>query len=845
MRSFTSYLNRSVRPEWDGFYLDYASLKNLLEKFAERRTHIGTSNSVEEIKRFYPETDQNLSQSFEFHKLNDYLAPSSGSNKRGRSSEEGLNDYVAKLEREEFCHVLDAEVEKIGKLYRQQLVNLKADVQRVEQEINQGGKAVNENANQNLGEDDATMKVNNQSLIDEYIDKYQEIGNEILELHAYISTNILALRQILIRYDSLIRTLDGPPLGQWYIRTRREDFVKDYFEAIFVRHELLLMTDTLEFSMKNSEPVAKSFYGFDIDVDSSQTYDEKRDMDKYIKSVRSIIGEMENVVLTAELAVEKAHRGRLAPIDSIVYSLRNFFLAGSIMNELVMQPSFIRTRGVKLKKEIRFFAKWRETKSVPNNVPNHENKSSKASSFKDLLHASLILNFASQFLYMMNHYIIEPSSTQYVHELGGRDALSGLLIGMTPWAGLISAFVYSFWSNKNFRQPLICSGVCLTLGSLLYANALKFESIGMAMAGRFMTGLGAPCGLNVRFMADTVTKVNRTAVSAVLVTVSALGMSLGPFFAVLLDFCDVDMNIPIFGEVIINGMTGPGYLMSILWGIYLVFLMIYFEESERFGLLEIVAKSRMEQNEYDPPSIDQAYSIDTTIYSEDEDDNLEVEDELMPSKTTRYLNEATVICMCMKFIGKFVLELMGCSVSLITRHRYDWSVRQIGALSFVNGLLVIPISTSIGYLSQYYTDITMLFWLLGIAFCGLFILFDFTDLGADPNEDGYNYNMFWAVRPWRYIVGIVMEFCGFQAAQSVILSMLSKVVPLKLAKGTFNAGFITTILSTLARANGDVLITIMGLVSLRQLLNLLVLPSILLTGFCIMISRFHAHKLSV
>lgn len=370
---------------------------------------------------------------------------------------------------------------------------------------------------------------------------------------------------------------------------------------------------------------------------------------------------------------------------------------------------------------------------------------------------------------------LSNKSIKYVHELGGKDALSGLLIGMTPWAGIVSAFVYSYWSNRSFREPLICSGICLTVGSFLYANALKFDSLTMAMVGRFMTGLGAPCSLNVRFIADTVSKANRTAISAILVTVSAMGMSLGPFCAVLLDFLDLDIDIPIFGEVLLNGMTGPGYLMFILWGIYLIFLIIYFKEQERIGLQEIAQLS----SQYSAPTLDHTKSLDSvdtyeaTVYSGDEDDNLEIDEESADNESTlakiRFINEATVICLILKFISKFVLEIIGCSVSLVTRHRYGWSVKSIGMLSFINGLLVIPISTSVGYLSQHYTDITMLLWLLGLALLGLCLLFDVTDFGADPFQEGYNDELFLAVSPSRYVIGLVLEFCGYQAAQSVIL----------------------------------------------------------------------------
>ena len=220
----------------------------------------------------------------------------------------------------------------------------------------------------------------------------------MLELHAFVGANITALRQILIRYDSLIRTLDGPPLGQWYIVTRREVHVDSDFEAIFVRHGLMLLADTFAFALKNLQSNKK----FLSDKHASAINDK---IDKYLDGLNMDIGEMESVILRAERAVDKALRSRLALTDSIVCSLRYFFLAGSAMNELVMQPSFIRTRGLKLKEEIRFFAKWRTSQTLTSDADSNGN-------FRDLVQASLILNFTSQFLYMMNHYIIEPSSTQ-------------------------------------------------------------------------------------------------------------------------------------------------------------------------------------------------------------------------------------------------------------------------------------------------------------------------------------------------------------------------------------------------------------------------------------------------
>ena len=60
-------------------------------------------------------------------------------------------------------------------------------------------------------------------------------------------------------------------------------------------------------------------------------------------------------------------------------------------------------------------------------------------------------------------------------------------------------------------------------------------------------------------------------------------------------------------------------------------------------------------------------------------------------------------------------------------HRYDWTVKNIGSLSFVNGCLIIPISTAVGFLSQYYSDRTLLVGLLCMALTGVILLIDFSD----------------------------------------------------------------------------------------------------------------------
>ena len=212
----------------------------------------------------------------------------------------------------------------------------------------------------------------------------------------------------------------------------------------------------------------------------------------------------------------------------------------------------------------------------------------------------LALNILGCFLYMMNYYIVHPSSAQYANALGLSDAMSGLIIGAMPWAAMFSSFAYSVWSNSCYRAPMLTSGIFLVTGNILYASAYRSESFGMALIGRFLTGLGGPKSMNRRYIADTTTLARRTPVNAAFGVATAMGSALGKLFrlilfniiscffvlfliilfdllqcflillffqypiiflsgpavAVMIDEVDVRFNVPLYGMVVFNGMTG-------------------------------------------------------------------------------------------------------------------------------------------------------------------------------------------------------------------------------------------------------------------------------------------------
>jgi hypothetical protein len=151
---------------------------------------------------------------------------------------------------------------------------------------------------------------------------------------------------------------------------------------------------------------------------------------------------------------------------------------------------------------------------------------------------------------------------------------------------------------------------------------------------------------------------------------------------------------------------------------------------------------------------------------------------------------------------RIALESIVGSTSIVTKNRYGWSIKNVGTLHLLNGLLVIPVSILSGWLSQFYQDRQLATWFLFITMCGLLLLIDVTDIFIPSDvSDTYNEGAPMAVGQVRYIIGSVISFSGVEACESFVASMLSKAVPSALAVGTFNSGLLTTLVGTVSTCN--------------------------------------------
>jgi hypothetical protein len=609
-----------------------------------------------------------------------------------------------------------------------------------------------------------------------------EVAAETLETFHFVVANICTLRQTILRFNSFRRTVEATLLDESDIPQARKLF------------EL--------------EPLAD----MEVAISLYQTYAQ---VTEELTQFSQQYYEFRLILVSSLQSVERAGGGNIVVRDRILSSGRQFLIKGSSRQGLMFEPSLLNQKGRHLKKEMRTLAKWRRSKILASKSLDPSNV------------WPLVLNLISCFLFMMNNYIIEPSSAYYANALGTSDALSGLMIGSSAWFALISAVGYSIWTNTSYKRPIVFAGMLMIVGNFMYSNAYSYRNIYMCLLGRAVCGLGAPRVINRRYVADATPFALRTRSSAAFALMTALGAAVGPGMAIVLEMFDFQFELPLLRKQHFNGMTGPGYFMALAWSIYTLLVIFTFQEPKRSGLVELRLREDFPTTWDDDDAADDDdddESLDTEKLNKE---GIQGEEPSLNSPTycLKHMSRAAAIFMAVTFMKRIALESIVGSTSVITKNRYSWTITNVGTLHLASGLLVIPLSIISGWISQYFDDMYIAMWLNLITIFGMFVLVDVTDL-INRSNDTYNAHQLLSVGPLRYIAGSLIAFSGIEACESFVASLMSKAVPSKLAVGTFNSGLLLTLVGTSGRAIGDMLITAMAFISIRNLLNLLIFPCI-------------------
>jgi hypothetical protein len=402
---------------------------------------------------------------------------------------------------------------------------------------------------------------------------------------------------------------------------------------------------------------------------------------------------------------------------------------------------------------------------------------------------SNILNLMSTFLYMTNYYIVAPTSGSYAQKLGGDVSWSGLIIGMTPVAALVSTVLYSWWTSYSYKSALVFASTCSLCGNIMYAMGLPCNSLTFVLAGRLLNGFGSARSINRRYVADTFSKEDRTAASAAFVTAGALGMAAGPAVASALHWT-VKNPMNDYWQV----ENAPGWFMATVWAIYLVCMISCFEDPPRRHHASDL-KER-ESKMYGGGALGEEQPLLASMGGGEE-----------MKKVTRpplWKNVPVMITFLIYCILKMVLESSLSSSSTLTNLYFGWSSEFVGLYLSAMGLLMLPANLVVAYLARSYDDRELILGMMGIMLSGCFVVMKYSEV--------YN--------PTQYVLGSVILFISATALEGPNMSLLSKTIPTEWSKGIFNVGLLATESGTAGRAMADVFLTLSGSRGLEHLLNL-------------------------
>ncbi|KAL9231048.1 hypothetical protein vseg_006318 [Gypsophila vaccaria] len=440
---------------------------------------------------------------------------------------------------------------------------------------------------------------------------------------------------------------------------------------------------------------------------------------------------------------------------------------------------------------------------------------------------SLMLNLANTFLYMVNTYIIVPTADDYSMSLGAAATVCGIVIGAMAVAQVFSSVYFSAWSNKSYYRPLIFSSIVLFLGNAMYALAYDFNSIWILLIGRLCCGLGSARAVNRRYISDCVPLKIRMQASAGFVSASALGMACGPALAGLLQ-----TNFKLF-NLTFNQDTLPGWVMSVAWLLYLVWLWIAFKEPafeedlvEEDAKAETTQKDAMEKGLKQPLLITSERDEITSVEKEQDDDDDDVdgdaseesaEDSRKPANSIgeayRLLTPSVKVQLLIYFMLKYAMEILLSESSVVTTYYFGWSTSSVAIFLASLGLTVLPVNIVVGsYISNMFQERQILLASEIVVLIGIV----------------FSFNLFIPYSVPQYVFSGLVMFVSAEVLEGVNLSLLSRVMSSRLSRGTYNGGLLSTEAGTLARVVADATITLIGLLGERSLLNLTLIPSFLI-----------------
>lgn len=833
MVRFEKFLNASKEPEWESYYIAYGELKIVLRDSEYKRkllTKMRASN------------DTNLLGQSQHSNENIWMLETTGQS----MSADALEDTFSKS--------LDREVEKVVIFFLKAQGDIASKLLLLRLRMRALGpvedcRTESRDDNHHRGERADSMNTRKSCILKSLVpttpttsiyrrrmtvtpsdltDQYQDICMQLTKLLRFVEINADAVRKILKKHDRRLLT-DDQALGS-YLTTRVSRNPDSHLRQLFWHNGLNAIVSSLKGVIEEMPANCRTLQdSYAIHVQDKE-------------AIESMVGAFEKVQnARAQVRRKTTAFTNFLSLKPLIFDQEELEI-GDIHDLLPMIPHGL----------------------------------------------SVWLNIAQIFLSTVNNYITVPTTNKYAENLGLDPAYSGIIIGMSPLAQIFSAFLFSYWSNYAFKMPLLVSCVLQLIGNIFYGTAIGFNSLPMLLLGRFLGGAGTAEAVNRRFIADVIPPNERTGASVAFVTASALGMSAGPALAAVL--FPIHFHV---GRFPIINSTAPAWLMFFLWGIFIVVMAICFREPQHRH--KNCHKKHMHHHHYTsrnplpPPAVhaeeEQGNSERRAlvVHSRDEGGGVnyggvsclpppKVEEHVGPADPPNYFtspsstitlnvsndtdgstgwtrtsniqefrhplakihpilllvwrNKPLMITLAVYFLIEIADEIILSSAGLIATSYFNWTISHVGAFMAMLGLMVLPANFLVGAVSESgYEDRTIIVTSQAITIAGLLVILSYWG----------EYNEF------QFVAGTSVIFVAVAVMEGVDTSLMSKVIPPVLSRGTFNSGLLAVQIGMVAKALGDGLITVIGL-SADDLINGLYIPILIISvGLLLICMRYFKH----
>ncbi|CAE7226633.1 unnamed protein product, partial [Symbiodinium pilosum] len=203
----------------------------------------------------------------------------------------------------------------------------------------------------------------------------------------------------------------------------------------------------------------------------------------------------------------------------------------------------------------------------------------------------------SGFLLVLNLDIVVSTADRYAQTLGADEAFSGLVIALTPlFQGLIG-IPLNYWmlqSGASVKTLLILMASGSILGNIVYALAGLMRSKFAILIARTLIGicqcqLGGPI-----YIAKAVGVKKRTKIMFVFSAVATFALTAAPLLSALLETFVKELRIE---NLVVDSDTIPGWFMALVYYLFLLKVVFFFENPDSPKLAETSAESQKASGE--------------------------------------------------------------------------------------------------------------------------------------------------------------------------------------------------------------------------------------------------------